>query len=90
MAPAELEALLLTHPKIGDAAVIGVYDDDNNEVPHAFVVRQPGAEELSAGEVMSTSPNVSPPTSGSGGSPSSRECRGRSGKILRRQLRERS
>ncbi|MCW8095013.1 4-coumarate--CoA ligase family protein [Streptomyces tauricus] len=41
VAPAELEALLLTHPGIADAAVIGVYDTDNNERPHAYVVRQP-------------------------------------------------
>jgi acyl-CoA synthetase (AMP-forming)/AMP-acid ligase II len=43
VAPAELEALLLTHPGIADAAVVGEYNDDNNEVPHAYVVRQPTA-----------------------------------------------
>jgi acyl-coenzyme A synthetase/AMP-(fatty) acid ligase len=42
--PAELEALLLTHEKIADAAVIGVRDADGEEVPKAFVVRQPGTE----------------------------------------------
>ncbi|MFD8615571.1 AMP-binding protein, partial [Streptomyces sp. NPDC059631] len=52
VAPAELEALLLTHPGIADAAVIGAYNEDNNEVPHAFVVRQPSAAGLSANEVM--------------------------------------
>ena len=52
VAPAELEALLLTHPGIADAAVIGVYNDDKNEVPHAYVVRQPSATDLSEGEVM--------------------------------------
>ncbi|MFF7856691.1 AMP-binding protein [Streptomyces sp. NPDC007904] len=52
VAPAELEALLLTHPGIADAAVVGVYDDDHNEVPHAYVVRRPSAPELSGGEVM--------------------------------------
>jgi Acyl-CoA synthetases (AMP-forming)/AMP-acid ligases II len=52
VAPAELEALLLTHPGIADAAVIGSYNEDNNEVPHAFVVRQPSAADLSEGEVM--------------------------------------
>ncbi|AEF39080.1 AMP-binding protein [Hoyosella subflava] len=38
--PAELEALLLTHPQIADAAVIGVTDSEGEEVPKAFVVRQ--------------------------------------------------
>ncbi len=38
IAPAELEALLLTHPGIRDAAVIGVPDDDGQEIPQAFVV----------------------------------------------------
>jgi 4-coumarate--CoA ligase len=42
IAPAELEALLLTHPGIADAAVIGTSDADGQEVPMAFVVRQPG------------------------------------------------
>ncbi|WP_138444740.1 AMP-binding protein [Sinomonas susongensis] len=44
IAPAELEALLLTHPQVADAAVIGVQADDGEEVPKAFVVRQPGAQ----------------------------------------------
>lgn len=37
--PAELEALLLTYPGIGDAAVIGVPDPSSGEIPKAFVVR---------------------------------------------------
>ena len=42
--PAELEALLLTHPDIADAAVVGVTDADGEEIPKAFVVKQSGAE----------------------------------------------
>jgi len=36
--PAELEAILLTHPSIADAAVIPCPDDEAGEVPKAFVV----------------------------------------------------
>lgn len=36
--PAELEALLLTHECVADAAVIPVPDDEAGEVPKAFVV----------------------------------------------------
>lgn len=36
--PAELEALLLTHPCVADAAVIPYPDDEAGEVPKAFVV----------------------------------------------------
>ena len=38
VAPAELEAILVAHPKIRDAAVIGKPDDEAGEVPIAFVV----------------------------------------------------
>ena len=40
VAPAELEALLLHHPKIKDAAVIGVPHERLGEAPKAFVVRK--------------------------------------------------
>ncbi len=43
VAPAVLEAVLLRHPLIADAAVIGVLDEDGQEIPKAFVVLQPGA-----------------------------------------------
>ncbi len=42
--PAELESLLLTHPAIADAAVIGRADDESGEIPVAFVVLRPGSE----------------------------------------------
>lgn len=42
MAPAELEALLLTHVAVQDAAVIGRADERVGEQPMAFVVLKPG------------------------------------------------
>jgi acyl-CoA synthetase (AMP-forming)/AMP-acid ligase II len=36
--PAELEALLITHPDVADVAVIGVPDEECGELPKAFVV----------------------------------------------------
>jgi acyl-CoA synthetase (AMP-forming)/AMP-acid ligase II len=50
VAPAELEALLRRHPAVRDAAVVGVPDRANGEVPKAFVVTQGDvtAEELMA------------------------------------------
>ncbi len=43
VAPAELEARLLQHDAIVDAAVIGIPDDEAGELPKAFVVAAPGA-----------------------------------------------
>ncbi|HUK67563.1 MAG TPA: AMP-binding protein [Streptosporangiaceae bacterium] len=56
--PAELEAVLLRHPDVADAAVIGLPDDEAGEIPAGYVVLRPGAatspEEITrfvAGEV---------------------------------------
>jgi 4-coumarate--CoA ligase len=46
--PAELEALLLTHPQIADAAVIGLADDEAGEIPVAYVVLKPGQDATAA------------------------------------------
>ncbi|WP_395574099.1 4-coumarate--CoA ligase family protein [Streptomyces sp. BK79] len=90
VAPAELEALLLTHPGIADAAVIGAHDDDGNEIPHAYVVRRPAATGPTEGEIMMyVAERVAPykrvrRVTFIDGVP-----RAASGKILRRELRER-
>jgi 4-coumarate--CoA ligase len=49
--PAELEALLVTHPAIADAAVIGVPDDEAGELPKAFIALK-GGESTSAEEIQ--------------------------------------
>ena len=50
VAPAELEAILLSHPAVADAAVIPSPDEEAGEVPKAFVVLKDEAtpEELMA------------------------------------------
>jgi acyl-coenzyme A synthetase/AMP-(fatty) acid ligase len=49
VAPAELEAVLVSHPGIADAAVVRVADEEAGEVPKAFVV---ATTQLSAQEVI--------------------------------------
>jgi acyl-CoA synthetase (AMP-forming)/AMP-acid ligase II len=49
VAPAEVEAVLISHPAITDAAVIPSPDEEAGEVPKAFVVLK---EELTPAEIM--------------------------------------
>ena len=49
--PAELEAVLLRHPDVADAAVIGLPDDEAGEIPVGYVVLRPGAT-ASPAEIM--------------------------------------
>jgi acyl-CoA synthetase (AMP-forming)/AMP-acid ligase II len=49
VAPAELEAVLLTHPAVADAAVVPRADEEAGEVPKAFVVLK---SEADAEEIM--------------------------------------
>ncbi|MER6068999.1 4-coumarate--CoA ligase family protein [Streptomyces sp. NPDC001817] len=90
VAPAELEALLLTHPGIADAAVIGSYDEDGNEIPHAFVVRRAdAAEEPTENEIMLyVAERVAPYKRVRRITFIDTVPRAASGKILRRELRE--
>ncbi|MEU4493099.1 4-coumarate--CoA ligase family protein [Streptomyces sp. NPDC023998] len=90
VAPAELEALLLTHEGIADAAVIGVYDVDGNEIPKAYVVRQRDAEELTEDDVIAfVAERVAPYKKIRCVSFTGVVPRAASGKILRRELRDR-
>lgn len=51
VASAELEGVLVTHPKIVDAAVLGVKRGDT-EAPRAFVLRVPGVKPDGITEVV--------------------------------------
>ncbi|MEV6569074.1 4-coumarate--CoA ligase family protein [Streptomyces kronopolitis] len=89
VAPADLEALLLGHESIADAAVIGVLDADGNEVPKAFVVRQRGAR-LSEDEVLTyVAGQVAPHKKVRRVEFLDSVPRAATGKILRRELRAR-
>jgi acyl-CoA synthetase (AMP-forming)/AMP-acid ligase II len=44
VAPAELEAILLSHPAVAEAAVVPTPSIDAGESPKAFVVLRPGAQ----------------------------------------------
>jgi len=45
VAPAELEAHLLSHPSVRDACVVGIPDEYSGEIPLAFIVPTQGALE---------------------------------------------
>ncbi|XP_063539106.1 uncharacterized protein LOC134748293 isoform X3 [Cydia strobilella] len=52
VAPAELEALLLQHPGVAEAGVVGAPHESAGELPTAFVVRQPGAAAVTERELQ--------------------------------------
>ena len=87
--PAELEALLLTHQKIQDVAVIGKPDEEAGELPMAFVVKQANVE-LSENDVIQfVAERVSPAKKLRGGVRFVNNIpKNPSGKILRRVLRD--
>uniref|UniRef100_A0A182VPX3 Luciferin 4-monooxygenase n=1 Tax=Anopheles minimus TaxID=112268 RepID=A0A182VPX3_9DIPT len=86
--PAEIEAILLTNPKIKDAGVVGVPDEQTGELPLAFVVKQPDAS-LTEEEVQRyVAARASPAKRLHGGVRFVSEIpKNASGKILRRELR---
>lgn len=91
VAPAELEAVLLSHEKVADAAVIGVPDNTAGELPKAFIVKKPKTR-VTAEELQKyVASKVSSPKWLRGGIEFITEIpKNPSGKILRRELRERN
>ncbi|KAG8366949.1 hypothetical protein BUALT_Bualt16G0021300 [Buddleja alternifolia] len=58
VAPAELEAILLSHPSIEDAAVVGLPDEEAGEIPAACVVINAKAKESEEDIINYISSNV--------------------------------
>ncbi|MFR9730690.1 AMP-binding protein [Saccharopolyspora sp. MS10] len=85
--PAELEALLLTHPGLDDAAVVGVRDEHGEEVPKAFVVRRAGDEPTAAEVIAYVAERVAPHKKVRAVEFLDAVPKSASGKILRNQLR---
>ena len=89
VAPAELEAIVQSHPAVADVAVIPSPDEEAGEVPKAFVVVKPGAT-LAADELMAfVGTQVSPQKKIRRVEFIDAIPKVPSGKILRRQLVER-
>jgi acyl-CoA synthetase (AMP-forming)/AMP-acid ligase II len=88
VAPAELEAILITHPQVADCAVIGVPDEEAGELPKAFVV--PAGGELDAeGLIAFVAEQVAPHKRIRTIETVEEIPKSPSGKILRRLLRDR-
>ena len=51
VAPAELEAILLTHPSVADVGVTGIPHPKHGEVPRAYVVLKPNKTQTTADEL---------------------------------------
>ncbi|XP_046974994.1 4-coumarate--CoA ligase 1-like [Vanessa cardui] len=87
--PAEIEAVLLKHPDIRDAGVIGIPHPTAGEVPLAFVVLQPGRT-LTEKDVQDfVAERLSNPKHLRGGVKFINEIpKNQTGKILRKELRK--
>ncbi|WP_432011408.1 AMP-binding protein [Streptomyces cucumeris] len=89
VAPADLEAVLLTHEDVADAAVIGVADGAGNELPKAYVVRVPGARVSGDDLIRYVAGQVAPYKKVRRVEFTDAVPRSATGKILRRELRAR-
>ncbi|XP_065222727.1 uncharacterized protein LOC135847211 [Planococcus citri] len=89
VAPAELEALLIKHPEVKDAGVIGIPDEVAGELPTAFVVKKKQSTITEKDLQQYVASKVSPHKWLRGGVTFIDEVpKNPSGKILRRKLRE--
>ena len=87
VAPAVLEAVLLEHPEIADAAVIGALNEDGQEIPKAYVVRQQDSELTEEAVMAFVAERVAPHEKVRAVDFIDQVPKSTSGKILRRELR---
>jgi acyl-CoA synthetase (AMP-forming)/AMP-acid ligase II len=85
--PAEVEAVLVRHPDIAEAAVVGVAHPHTGEAVKAFVVPVPGASIEEDAVVEYTSRHLARYKCPSTVALVDRLPRGLTGKLLRRELR---
>ncbi|XP_018574802.1 4-coumarate--CoA ligase 1-like [Anoplophora glabripennis] len=91
VAPAELEAILLKHPKVRDVGVVGLPDELSGELPLAFVVLHDGVSATEKELQLYVASLLSPQKHLRGGVIFISEIpKNPSGKILRRILREKA
>ncbi|KAM3966922.1 luciferin 4-monooxygenase-like [Aphomia sociella] len=89
VAPLELESILLTHPGVREAAVIGKAVPDYGEEPTAFIVKQAGSSVTEKELIDYVASEVAPYMQIRGGVIFQDEIpRNSRGKVLRRHLRE--
>ncbi|CAL5355611.1 unnamed protein product [Camellia sinensis] len=87
IAPAELEAVLVSHPDILDAAVTAAKDAETGEVPMAFVVKKPGVLLSEAAVIDHVAKQVAPYKKVRKVMFTQSIPKSAAGKILRRELR---
>jgi len=86
VAPAELEAILQSHPAVADAAVIPSPDEEAGEVPKAFVQLKPGQSATEAELMDYVAERVAPHKKVRRVAFIDQIPKSASGKILRREL----
>lgn len=89
VAPAELEALLITHPDIADVAVVPKPDEEAGEIPKAYVVVKEGKEANAEAVMHFVAERVAPHKRVRLVEFTNEIPKSASGKILRRMLVER-
>jgi acyl-CoA synthetase (AMP-forming)/AMP-acid ligase II len=88
--PPDIESVLLEHPDVAESAVIGVRSEAWGEAPYAFYARKHATHVDPAALVAWVNARVGKTQRLSGAEPTDELPRSAIGKVLKRELRERS